>query len=70
VSKIEASGQKVIVVPVSLLSSPRASGASGWPPSRYDWRQTYPWRLTSTSSRVDSALTTEEPTPCRPPETA
>ncbi|CAL9524823.1 hypothetical protein SUDANB114_03893 [Nocardiopsis dassonvillei] len=27
-----------------------------------------PWRSTSTSTRDDRALTTEAPTPCRPPE--
>ena len=32
--------------------------------------QTNPSRWTSTSTRVESALTTETPTPCRPPETA
>ena len=48
---------------------PAASGASGTP----SWKlidQTWPWRCTSTSSRCESALTTELPTPCRPPETA
>jgi len=33
-------------------------------------RHTSPWRRTSVSPRVDRALTTEMPTPCRPPETA
>ena len=36
----------------------------------YVWRQTKPSFWISTSIRVDSALTTETPTPCRPPETA
>ena len=35
-----------------------------------DIAQVLPSRSTSTSSRSDSALTTEAPTPCRPPEAA
>ena len=34
-----------------------------------DWRHRWPRFLTSTIERLDSALTTETPTPCRPPET-
>ena len=36
----------------------------------YVCRQTLPSFWTSTSTRIESALTTETPTPCRPPETA
>src|SRR5690606_28191523 len=45
-------------------------GASGLPPSEKLWRQTCPCRRISTSNRVDSAFTTDEPTPWRPPDTA
>ena len=34
------------------------------------WIQCLPSRLISASTRVESAFTTEIPTPCRPPETA
>ena len=70
-SNIVASGQKVTVVPV------RPRGAS---PTTFSFSATLPpsakaiwWRLpsrsTSTTSFDDRALTTETPTPCRPPET-
>jgi hypothetical protein len=68
VSKMSAEAQKVIVVPVSSVGAPLASGACGTP-TRYDWVQTWPSRWISTSSRDDRALTTETPTPCNPPET-
>ncbi len=62
-------GQNVVVVPVSSDFSPFFSGASGTPSVKLI-RQTWPWRRTSTSTLRDSALTTEMPTPCSPPETA
>ena len=43
-------------------------GPAGTPWSN-DIRKAWPFWRTQTSSRVDRALTTEEPTPCRPPET-
>ena len=67
-------GRKLIVVPVApsppiaavrlarlelVVGSPRANS----------WRQTLPSRFTSATSHSDSALTTETPTPCSPPET-
>ncbi len=39
-------------------------------PRPYSWRQTKPSRATSTTSRRESAFTTETPTPCSPPATA
>ena len=68
VSKTSASGRKVIVVPVSSVASPWAIGPVGAPRSK-DCVQTNPSRRTSTSSRSDSALTTETPTPWSPPDT-
>ena len=49
-------------------SRPSASGACG-APREYSCVNTWPSRRISTSRRSDSALTTETPTPCRPPET-
>ena len=69
VSKISASGRKVIVVPVSLVGSPLLELALRRAALVAPGVQTWPSRRTSTSSRSDSALTTETPTPCRPPET-
>ena len=70
VSKIPGSAQNVCVVPVSSDGSSRSTGATGLPPSVNSWRQEYPSRRTSDTMRVDSALTTDMPTPWRPPETA
>src|SRR5690349_25070322 len=64
-------GQTVVVVPVSDsgLDSSCERGASGTP-TVYDCRHTCPCRFTATSNLVESALTTDAPTPCRPPDTA
>ena len=76
-SKMDASGQKVTVVPV--LGSPvlRSLGAGpvsvtlrlSLPPFSNSASQWLPSRSISSRSRLDRALTTETPTPCRPPET-
>ena len=70
--KISGSGQNEMVVPVRPLgASPTTLILPvGLPPSR----NSMTWRLpssasTSAISRVDTAFTTETPTPCRPPET-
>ena len=53
-----------------LAWSPRpCAGRSCGAPRSYSWVQTWPSRRTSTMSDSLSALTTETPTPCRPPET-
>ena len=65
---VPAEGRKWIVVPVSSVSPTAASGATGTL-SRYSWVQSLPSRRTESLSHSDSALTTETPTPCRPPET-
>ena len=49
-------------------SRPSASSSCG-APREYSCDQTWPSRRISTCSRSESALTTETPTPCRPPET-
>src|SRR5690348_13332767 len=69
VSKIVSSAQNVMVVPVSLDLPSFSSGAAGRD-ATYGWKYLKPSRWISTSSFVDSALTTLTPTPCRPPETA
>ncbi|OPZ49222.1 MAG: hypothetical protein BWY91_03117 [bacterium ADurb.BinA028] len=56
------------VVPVSSVSSCLANGATGTPWSKLI-RKALPFWRTSTSRRLDRALTTDEPTPCRPPDT-
>ena len=77
------SGQNLILVPVALLvtrlswrspaflvKSASGPGPANSPvtPRRKLAAQVCPSRSTSTSSREASALTTEAPTPCRPPE--
>ena len=52
----------------SALAAPTASGASGTP-SRKRMKCSVPSRQMRRSSRSESALTTETPTPCSPPET-
>ena len=68
VSKISSLGQNRVVVPVSSVASCLSSSPSGTPKAKA-WVQRKPSRLMSTSTRRLSALTTETPTPCRPPET-
>ena len=76
-SNTAASGQNVTVVPVRGSPVVRSFGAG--PVARIFWTtlppfpnsasQCCPSRSTSSQSRVDSAFTTEIPTPWRPPET-
>ncbi len=61
----------MIVVPVrspGSIARTFSSGPSGTPTEKV-WRHSWPRLRTSTITRLDSALTTEMPTPCRPPET-
>ena len=61
----------MIVVPVlspSSISRTCSRSPSGTPTEKV-WRHRWPRFFTSTMTRLDSALTTEMPTPCRPPET-
>ncbi len=67
-SKILSSAQKVTVVPVASVSSIFRRGPVATPWSK-DIRKAWPFWRTQTSRRVERALTTEEPTPWRPPET-
>ena len=67
-SKISRSGRKVIRVPVALVALPFLKSATGLPRS-YSWLQECPSLEISSCSRSESALTTETPTPCSPPET-
>ncbi len=70
-SKISESGRKVIVVPVgsSFAIAPTTSTSPRGAPRSNSWRCTLPSRRTSAARRSESALTTETPTPCSPPDT-
>ena len=68
VSKMSASGLNVTVVPRSVVASPRVSSVVGSPRAKLCVQTKPSWR-TSTVSHSERALTTETPTPCRPPET-
>ena len=70
-SKIDGSGQNVTVVPLWLRGEgPTTSSLpTGFPPLTNSIRWCWPSRSTSTMSRRDRALTTDTPTPWRPPET-
>src|ERR1700677_4743663 len=66
--KMEESAWNVIFVPV-LRVLPEAFNFEVGTPFSYDCSQTSPSRQISSSSQSESALTTETPTPCSPPET-
>src|SRR3954451_11006059 len=67
VSKMFGSGQNWTVEPVLSVGSPFSSGPGlEW---EYFCRYTLPDLWISTAIRVESAFTTDTPTPCRPPET-
>src|SRR5690606_9146150 len=68
-SKYEGSGQKRIVVPVLLLPTfPTTSSLPRRLPFAKLMLYSWPSRRIHTSRCFDSALTTDTPTPCRPPE--
>ena len=68
-SKYLASGQKCTLVPVLRLPTlPMTSSSLALKPSAKLIWYSLPSRLTVTTTRVDRALTTLMPTPCRPPE--
>ena len=67
--KVSVDGRKVISVPVASPASPVwRSGASATP-----WVKLIskipPLRRIFSFSQTDSALTTDTPTPCKPPDT-
>ncbi len=76
-SNTELSGQNVTVVPVRGSPVVRSFGAGAvarifWvslPPFSNSASQCWPSRSTSSHSRVESAFTTEIPTPWSPPDT-
>ncbi len=68
-SKYFGSAQKCTLVPVLRLPTlPTISSSLALKPSAKRMRYSLPSRLTVTTTWVDKALTTEMPTPCRPPE--
>ena len=66
--KISGSGLKWTVVPVPAAMPITASFWRVLPRTKDIWCRA-PSRSTVTTSDSDSALTTDTPTPCRPPET-
>ena len=66
--KISGSGQKVVLVPVPFALPISWSLVAVLPWSK-SMAYSLPSRLTHTSTRVESAFTTDTPTPCRPPDT-
>ena len=69
--KMVGSGQKVTVVPVRPRGALPTTSSLPWglPPLRKTRRWRLPSRSISSSRRLDRALTTDTPTPWRPPET-
>ena len=67
-SKIVASGWNEIVVPFSELGPSSCIGPCGTPRAN-SWRYVLPSSSTVAISQSESALTTDAPTPCSPPET-
>src|SRR5262245_47708574 len=68
--KISGSGWKVMVVPRRLGAAPLAFNLVFGLPREKACVHDCLSRATSTTSSSESALTTETPTPCRPPEVA
>ena len=70
-SMMVGSGQKRISVPVRPRGAGPVSLSLVWilPPLAKSMKWCLPPRSISTSRRSESALTTEMPTPCRPPDT-
>ena len=70
VEKIVASGMKVTLVPVLDLGAVPIffKVVTGLPPFSKRCLYITPSRVISTSSQLERALTTEEPTPWRPPD--
>ncbi len=65
--KIWVSGRKVVAVPCLREGPSFSSPPVGLPREKLCFHSN-PSRQTRTSTREDRALTTETPTPCRPPE--
>ena len=67
--KVCGEGRKVTSVPRLPPASPTTASGATASPSRNSMKCSLPSRQIVSLSQVDSALTTETPTPCRPPET-
>jgi len=65
--KMSASGVKVMIVPVPRPGPVEWSFEVGLPREKV-WTHFLDSRLTSATSLLERAFTTELPTPCRPPE--
>ncbi|WP_093813797.1 hypothetical protein [Streptomyces sp. Ncost-T6T-1] len=62
VSKMSGSGQKAIVVPVSV-AGPAAAGGASATPRAYSWTRRTPPRRTSAVRRLDMTVAAQGPTP-------
>ena len=69
VSNISASAWKMVLVPLRWPCGPTLSTLVMGLPRSYSCDQTPPSRAVSTRSQEERALTTDTPTPWRPPET-
>ena len=67
--KISGSGQNDTVVPLPRFVGPTSRSFSDVLPWSKPMKYSLPSLRTCTSTREDSAFTTETPTPCRPPDT-
>ena len=67
--KVFGEGKNVTSVPRLPPVSPTTFSGATATPSRNSMKCSLPSRQIVSLSQLDSALTTETPTPCRPPET-
>ena len=67
--KVLGEGRNVTSVPRLSFASPTAFSGATATPSRNSMKCSLPSRQMVSLSQVDSALTTDTPTPCSPPET-
>ena len=67
--KVLGEGRKVTSVPLLLFALPTGLSGATATPSRNSMKYSLPSRQMVSLSQLDSAFTTETPTPCRPPDT-
>ena len=67
--KVAVDGRNVTSVPRLSWAAPTTASGATASPSRNSMECSWPSRQMVSFSQVDSALTTETPTPCSPPDT-
>ena len=67
--KVFFDGRNVTSVPRLSCAAPTTASGATASPSRNSMKCSLPSRQMVSLSQADSALTTETPTPCRPPDT-